>query len=74
MTSHAARHAHTVQWAVSAQPAAVDNNNGRLNKTTPLPGTETMASIECLAGIVFVYHEAFLAEFGPYCQGLTCVP
>ena len=50
------------------QSAAGDNNTAGGTRHPPLLGTDTIAIIECLDGIVFVFNEAFLADFGPYCE------
>lgn len=60
----------TVRLAVSARAAAGDNNNGRVNRTTPALWRETIVVIECLDGVVLVFIEAFIAAVGPYSDEL----
>ena len=41
-------------------------------KKQPTPsGSETIAIIECLDGVVFVFNEALIADIGPYYHGVA---
>ena len=37
-----------------------------MKRQLPPPGNETIAVIECLDGVVFVFNEALIADIGPY--------